>query len=164
MSSALNFDLLLCFSTPLKTLLYTHSGALLQSFQIKALPLRITQTPHLARRQTRTTPRKPVDLKVSPSVHNLNMAPDLNSLPPLVAPVPNILPSNTSAILRASQPASPTMSAHPSTAGDESAVGTGPGPVRHPRPLTAAELHSQLEREQEAVVSPAHKHQFNLSE
>jgi hypothetical protein len=25
-------------------------------------------------------------------------------------------------------------------------------PVRHPRPLTAAELHSELEKEQEAIV------------
>ena len=28
------------------------------------------------------------------------------------------------------------------------------GPLRHPRPLTAADLHTQLEKEQEAVVSP----------
>ena len=28
----------------------------------------------------------------------------------------------------------------------------GPGPLRHPRPLTPAELYWQLEREQEAVV------------
>ncbi|EPE07229.1 hypothetical protein F503_07880 [Ophiostoma piceae UAMH 11346] len=30
---------------------------------------------------------------------------------------------------------------------------SGPGPLRHPRPLTAAELHTQLEKEQEAVVN-----------
>ncbi|KAF8427858.1 hypothetical protein EV426DRAFT_371645 [Tirmania nivea] len=29
----------------------------------------------------------------------------------------------------------------------------GPGPQRHPKPLTAADLHLQLEREQEAVVN-----------
>ena len=29
---------------------------------------------------------------------------------------------------------------------------TGPGPIRHPRPLTAAELHQQLEQEQELLV------------
>ncbi|KAG5978866.1 hypothetical protein E4U55_005834 [Claviceps digitariae] len=34
-----------------------------------------------------------------------------------------------------------------------SSVGPGPGPLRHPRPLTAAELHMQLEKEQEAVVN-----------
>jgi hypothetical protein len=27
------------------------------------------------------------------------------------------------------------------------------GPIRHPRPLTAAELHLELEKEQEAVVN-----------
>lgn len=93
------------------------------------------------------------------------MAPDLNSLPllspqtpqpvsPLVAPVLNILPSNTSAVIAVSGPASPpAMPVHTSIVEDNSAVGLGPGPIRHPRPLTAAELHSELEREQEAVVS-----------
>ncbi len=36
--------------------------------------------------------------------------------------------------------------------GDNTGVGPGPGPLRHPRPLTAADLHLQLEKEQEAVV------------
>ena len=36
---------------------------------------------------------------------------------------------------------------------DNTGVGTGPGPVRHPSPLTAADLCLQLENEQEAVVS-----------
>lgn len=27
-----------------------------------------------------------------------------------------------------------------------------PGPIRHPRPLTAAELHLELEKEQESIV------------
>ena len=92
------------------------------------------------------------------------MASDLNSPPPLspqtpqpvpllVAPVPNILPSNITTVLAASGSASPVMPVHTSTAEDNSAVGSGPGPIRHPRPLTAAELHSELEREQEAVVS-----------
>ena len=38
------------------------------------------------------------------------------------------------------------------TVGDNTGVGAGPGPLRHPRPLTAADLHLQLEKEQEAVV------------
>ena len=33
----------------------------------------------------------------------------------------------------------------------------GPGPIRHPRPLTAAELHLELEKEQEAVVRLHHR-------
>ncbi|CAD6582866.1 MAG: hypothetical protein ASARMPRED_001089 [Alectoria sarmentosa] len=39
------------------------------------------------------------------------------------------------------------------TPGDNTGVGVGPGPLRHPRPLTAADLHMQLEKEQEAVVN-----------
>jgi hypothetical protein len=35
---------------------------------------------------------------------------------------------------------------------DNTGVGAGPGPIRHPRPLTAAELHQQLEAEQELLV------------
>lgn len=36
---------------------------------------------------------------------------------------------------------------------DNTGVGAGPGPLRHPHPLTAAELHSQLEQEQELLVN-----------
>ncbi|KAG5918905.1 hypothetical protein E4U61_001379 [Claviceps capensis] len=90
----------------------------------------------------------------------------------------NILPSNQSAINqphaqgRHSRSASVTYSHVPSSAaspriaagqpkqsqpplsasGDLS-VGSGPGPLRHPRQLTAAELHMELEKEQEAVVN-----------
>ncbi|EMR72902.1 hypothetical protein UCREL1_39 [Eutypa lata UCREL1] len=39
------------------------------------------------------------------------------------------------------------------TGQDNTGVGAGPGPLRHPRPLTAAELHSQLEQEQELLVN-----------
>ena len=74
-------------------------------------------------------------------------------------------------------PQSPTiMSREPlanASSGDNTGVGIGPGmrantsytltdslwltpsfagPLRHPRPLTAADLHMQLEKEQEAVV------------
>ncbi|KAK8066510.1 hypothetical protein PG997_013257 [Apiospora hydei] len=40
----------------------------------------------------------------------------------------------------------------PATARQDPAE-TGPGPIRHPRPLTAAELHQQLEQEQELLVN-----------
>ncbi|RMD43521.1 hypothetical protein DV735_g1629, partial [Chaetothyriales sp. CBS 134920] len=36
---------------------------------------------------------------------------------------------------------------------DNSGVGIGPGPLRHPRPLTAAELHLEVEKEQESIVN-----------
>ncbi|KAH6678498.1 hypothetical protein B0J14DRAFT_505895 [Halenospora varia] len=80
--------------------------------------------------------------------------------PPAVPTSPslNILPSNQNAVNHISPPlASPSMPAATATAGgnvgDNTGVGVGPGPLRHPRPLTAADLHLQLEKEQEAVVN-----------
>ncbi|KAI4162858.1 MAG: hypothetical protein LQ342_003575 [Letrouitia transgressa] len=91
------------------------------------------------------------------------MAPDLNSVPPsphtaratsdsipsrseLMAPPPN---PSTSAVNSSSVQREPPAT----TIVDNAGVGSGPGPIRHPRPLTAADLHMQLEKEQEAVVS-----------
>lgn len=75
-------------------------------------------------------------------------------------PALNILPSNQNAVntgapTTASLP-SPRLvatgsAAHPGPA-DASSLANGPGPTRHPQPLTAAELHQQVEKEQEAVV------------
>ncbi|KAL8671515.1 MAG: hypothetical protein Q9168_003984 [Polycauliona sp. 1 TL-2023] len=66
-----------------------------------------------------------------------------------MAPPPNpSSPSNANFPPR--EPTAP--SSNPMTA-DNSGVGRGPGPIRHPQPLTAADLHMQLEKEQEAVVS-----------
>jgi hypothetical protein len=65
------------------------------------------------------------------------------------SPSLNILPSNQHVV---NAIASPTMTATGTLPGDNTGVGTGPGPLRHPRPLTAADLHLQLEKEQEAVV------------
>ncbi|KFY86312.1 hypothetical protein V500_07702 [Pseudogymnoascus sp. VKM F-4518 (FW-2643)] len=73
---------------------------------------------------------------------------------PLSPPVPNILPSNTNAFMATSQPAgAQATTAFPTFPADNTGVGTGPGPLRHPRPLTAADIHLQLEKEQEAVVN-----------
>ncbi|EKD16041.1 hypothetical protein MBM_06052 [Drepanopeziza brunnea f. sp. 'multigermtubi' MB_m1] len=73
-------------------------------------------------------------------------------------PVPqatNILPSNQAALHQATSPplASPSVVTGTGAAADNTGVGAGPGPLRHPRPLTAADLHLQLEKEQEAVVN-----------
>lgn len=74
-------------------------------------------------------------------------------------PALNILPSNLNAVttgapIAPSLPspilASAAASAQPPA--DASSATSGPGPIRHPRPLTAAELHQELEKEQEAVV------------
>ncbi|KAG6361484.1 hypothetical protein INS49_009711 [Diaporthe citri] len=75
-------------------------------------------------------------------------------------PALNILPSNQNAVntgapTTASLP-SPRLVATGSTAhppADASSLASGPGPTRHPHPLTAAELHQQVEKEQEAVVN-----------
>lgn len=100
------------------------------------------------------------------------MAPDLNSVPPsphssrhvpasstrapeAMAPPPPPIPvlgpnfSNQSS----RESAAPVMAPSGISAGDNTGVGFGPGPIRHPRPLTAADLHMQLEKEQEAVVN-----------
>ncbi|KAI3398230.1 hypothetical protein diail_9707 [Diaporthe ilicicola] len=75
-------------------------------------------------------------------------------------PALNILPSNQNAVntgapATASLPSprlAPTGSAaHPPA--DPASIASGPGPTRHPHPLTAAELHQQVEKEQEAVVN-----------
>ncbi|ESZ98841.1 hypothetical protein SBOR_0699 [Sclerotinia borealis F-4128] len=81
-----------------------------------------------------------------------------SSNPRLSATSLHILPSNQSAVAAASPPLmSPnnilTSATGTILAGDNTGVGMGPGPLRHPRPLTAADLHLQLEKEQEAVVN-----------
>ncbi|RYP69386.1 hypothetical protein DL771_006143 [Monosporascus sp. 5C6A] len=75
----------------------------------------------------------------------------------------NILPSNqptfnqglsATSLPSPSLPSATGVMAPPSVLGqDNTGVGAGPGPLRHPRPLTAAELHSQLEQEQELLVN-----------
>ena len=75
------------------------------------------------------------------------------------SPSLDILPSNQNAINPSSSSPllsprfAPASSFATSPMGDNAGVGPGPGPLRHPRPLTAADLHLQLEKEQEAVVS-----------
>ncbi|KAI0477428.1 hypothetical protein GGR56DRAFT_408451 [Xylariaceae sp. FL0804] len=77
-----------------------------------------------------------------------------------ISPPPNMLPSSQQALQQASagslpSPSLPTsaMAAPVVPRQDNTGVGAGPGPLRHPRPLTAAELHSQLEHEQELLVN-----------
>ncbi|KAI0129673.1 hypothetical protein BJ170DRAFT_692342 [Xylariales sp. AK1849] len=80
------------------------------------------------------------------------------------SPTLNILPSNQQSYNQASATALPSpplpsaatavhMPPPPAPGQDNTGVGAGPGPIRHPRPLTAAELHQQLESEQESIVN-----------
>ncbi len=74
----------------------------------------------------------------------------------------NILPSNQTAVNHHHHPQheSTTVSSGPSPQltsaqlAQQPESASGPGPLRHPRPMTASELHMQLEKEQEALVSP----------
>lgn len=72
---------------------------------------------------------------------------------PPTDPALNILPSNLNAVTTGAPVApslpSPRLSQLPP---DAASFTSGPGPMRHPRPLTNAELHSELEKEGEAVV------------
>ncbi|TFB07209.1 hypothetical protein CCMA1212_000450 [Trichoderma ghanense] len=68
----------------------------------------------------------------------------------------NILPSNQAAVnqhVPTQALPSPGLPPQSPMGSSDAAVGPGPGPLRHPRPLTASELHMQLEKEQEAVVN-----------
>lgn len=104
--------------------------------------------------------------------------PDLNSVPesprslagsrrasahqmPAPDPSLNILPSNQNTISQSRRQSNASMSSprlsaaalsQNSMSSADAGVVSGPGPIRHPRPMTAAELHVQLEKEQEAVV------------
>ena len=100
------------------------------------------------------------------------MAPDVNSLPPSPYRDMTTTPRRPSQSRRLSErmaspsnplytsttpPRSPTSASaslsQPPPREDNTGVDPGPGPLRHPRPLTAADLHMQLEKEQEAVVN-----------
>ncbi|KAG9251423.1 uncharacterized protein F5Z01DRAFT_280140 [Emericellopsis atlantica] len=82
----------------------------------------------------------------SPRPDRQSPAPQVQTPSVPASPTLNILPSNQSAVNASlstaqSQPLAPYETE------------AGPGPLRHPRPLTAAELHIELEKEQEAVVN-----------
>ncbi|KAK4493988.1 hypothetical protein PRZ48_015174 [Zasmidium cellare] len=93
------------------------------------------------------------------------MAPDVNSLPTSPRPdhmsQPNSQPTSTTASRRTSamgppaHPASATAPLHAHNMNPRSPVMSSSDqvPMRHPRPLTAAELYAECEKEQEAVVN-----------
>ncbi|OAA70607.1 hypothetical protein ISF_02581 [Cordyceps fumosorosea ARSEF 2679] len=71
----------------------------------------------------------------------------------------NILPSNQTAVNNQQQHGSAAVSSLPSPhlpsaqPAQPSELASGPGPLRHPRPMTTSELHTELEKEQEALVN-----------
>ncbi|KAI4262536.1 MAG: hypothetical protein L6R42_002294 [Xanthoria sp. 1 TBL-2021] len=70
-----------------------------------------------------------------------------------MAPPPNPSSPSSANFFPSREPPSVTAPSSNPMAADNSGVGRGPGPIRHPQPLTAADLHMQLEKEQEAVVN-----------
>lgn len=109
-----------------------------------------------------TVPPSPHGRHASTSMSGVHssepIAPSSNPMPP---PSAHTFPR---------EPSSASALGSNSSAAHNAGVGTGPGtthhsmitqntfltllgPLRHPRPLTAADLHMQLEKEQEAVVS-----------
>ncbi|KAI1387551.1 uncharacterized protein F4822DRAFT_430300 [Hypoxylon trugodes] len=95
------------------------------------------------------------------SSSNLNGQSQVSPPAAPLSPSLNILPSNQQTVNRTSSislPSPPisgatTMPQSSAPGQDNTGVGAGPGPLRHPRPLTAAELHSELEQEQELLVN-----------
>ncbi|CAI6340424.1 unnamed protein product [Periconia digitata] len=81
-------------------------------------------------------------------VTNRSTSVDPMSPPPLPLASPGgTVPPSTTQHSHAFPPLSPSM------AGSVPSVDASGVPMRHPRPLTAAELHLELEKEQEAVVN-----------
>ncbi|PVH75117.1 hypothetical protein DL98DRAFT_575191 [Cadophora sp. DSE1049] len=121
----------------------TSSRRTSQQLQMAPPPLPSTQSTTTSSSQTQ--PQSQQHTSQSHSQH---------TSPPANAAALNILPSNQSAVNQGqTMTTSPGMANTGALVGDNTGVGTGPGPLRHPRPLTAADLHLQLEKEQEAVVN-----------
>ncbi|PKS10925.1 hypothetical protein jhhlp_002683 [Lomentospora prolificans] len=110
---------------------------------INTLPGSSTHS-RVASRRSSTNPMPPPPIPTSPSVNVLPSNQMAVGTGGGTGQIPSPLPSSQ---MFHPTPAPPTVP----VAGIEAA--SGPGPLRHPRPLTAAELHQQLEREQEAVVN-----------
>ncbi|KAK1524488.1 uncharacterized protein CCOS01_09575 [Colletotrichum costaricense] len=101
----------------------------------------------------------------SPHPHSASRRSSSYQMPPPPLPVQssdssalNILPSNQNTVNHppsnppvGSPPMAPAVAASPPAFPEPSV--SGPGPIRHPRPITASDLHMQLEKEQEAVVN-----------
>ncbi|SZF00349.1 unnamed protein product [Blumeria hordei] len=65
----------------------------------------------------------------------------------------NVLPSNQPIVTGTTAAPHLPLPGSNTTAQNLTGIEVGPGPARHPKPLTAADLYAQLEKEQEAVVN-----------
>ncbi|KAE9568610.1 hypothetical protein CGCF415_v008787 [Colletotrichum fructicola] len=107
----------------------------------------VPASPHPANTSRRSSSNQISQQMPPPPVPASSESPSLNILPSNQNTVNNpntsnpSLPSPTMAPVATSPPVAPEPSV------------SGPGPIRHPRPMTASDLHMQLEKEQEAVVN-----------
>ncbi|KAJ4150577.1 hypothetical protein LMH87_011321 [Akanthomyces muscarius] len=85
--------------------------------------------------------------------------PDLNSVPASPHPTRSSSRRQSSSLQMATATAAAPADRRPSPQltsaqlAQQPESASGPGPLRHPRPMTASELHMQLEKEQEALVN-----------
>ncbi|KAJ0360578.1 hypothetical protein COL154_007498 [Colletotrichum chrysophilum] len=107
----------------------------------------VPASPHPANTSRRSSSNQISQQMPPPPVPASSESPSLNILPSNQNTVNNPNTSNPSLPSPTMAPAatSPPVAPEPSV--------SGPGPIRHPRPMTASDLHMQLEKEQEAVVN-----------
>ncbi|KAF0330783.1 hypothetical protein RB213_009400 [Colletotrichum asianum] len=107
----------------------------------------VPASPHPANTSRRSSSNQISHQMPPPPVPASSESPSLNILPSNQNTVNNPNTSNPSLPSPTMAPAatSPPVAPEPSV--------SGPGPIRHPRPMTASDLHMQLEKEQEAVVN-----------
>lgn len=111
-----------------------------------------TSMPHL-----NSVPPSPHDLAGQAQAATMRRVSSQQMLPPPVPASPsanNILPSNQRAVNNTASPPPVPPPSLPPNITPTTELPSGPGPARFPEPLTAADLHNQLEKEQEAVVCP----------
>jgi hypothetical protein len=104
-----------------------------------------------------SVPPSPHGLAGQPQAATMRRASSQQMPPPPVPPSPsinNILPSNQRAVTSTASPPLIPPPSLPQNMTSATELPGGPGPARFPEPLTAADLHNQLEKEQEAVVCP----------
>ncbi|KAK8855682.1 hypothetical protein PGQ11_011594 [Apiospora arundinis] len=129
----------------------------------------IPTSPYATPRRTSTTQQQHAGAALSSHSQSQSQSQQHTGPPTSASPELNILPSNQQTYHQrtsstslpspplpasSSNPALPmAMPPPPAPAARPDPAETGPGPIRHPRPLTAAELHQQLEQEQELLVN-----------
>lgn len=105
-----------------------------------------------------SVPPSPHDLAGQAQAATMRRVSSQQMPPPPVPASPstnNILPSNQRAVNNTANPPLVPPPSLPPSITPTTELPSGPGPARFPEPLTAADLHNQLEKEQEAVVCPS---------